>query len=187
MRRLLSLALPAMLLLCAPAAVSPKKVSAAKVCGADGCRAIQDADESIAGGQAARGPAAAEPFVRLRFTIGDGAGYSERISNIFLPQSGLLLADDGSWMRPGALAELRAAARHVELFAASRLPESVPLFAIEEAPAKATPAAPAAETSDGLGAWWLALPAAAVAVGVLLVARRRHRAEGRPRAAGATG
>ena len=95
MRRLLAFALPAVLLLAAPSAAIAKEVSDAKVCGADGCKAIANADETMLGGQAVRGPAAAEPFVRLRFEIGDGAGYSERVSNIFLPRSGLLLADDG--------------------------------------------------------------------------------------------
>ena len=131
----------------------------------------------------------------MRFSIGDGSRHSEPVSNIFLPRSGLLLADDGTWMIPGALDKLRAAASRVMPVAASRLPKSVPLFPIEDAPAKPAPAAPKPApaaappaSGDGDGAWWLALPAAAIAVATgVLVVRRRRRADGPPRAAGATG
>ena len=95
-------------------------------------------------------------------------------------------------MIPGALAELRAAASRVMPLAASRLPKSVPLFPIDApakpAPAKPAPAAAPPASGDGDGAWWLALPAAAIAVATgVLVVRRRRRTDGPPRAAGATG
>ncbi len=178
MRRLLALALPTLLLLVAPAGAAAKEITAAKVCGADRCTAI-DADEALLmGGQPTVGPSQPESFVRLEFRIGV-PGHSERISNYFLPGSGFLLADDGTWMLPTELAELREQVRFVMPFAARAMPVDLRLaFEAPESP-PATSAAPATPAADeGSGAWWLAAPAAALALGLgwLLLRRRRREA-----------
>ncbi|MDX6720307.1 MAG: hypothetical protein QOJ63_2561 [Solirubrobacteraceae bacterium] len=194
MRRLLAIALPAVLLLAAPAVA--KEVTGAKVCGADGCRSMPGAGASLLGGGPPRGgPAAAEPFVRVEFSF---RGHPQPVRNVFLPRSGLLLADDGTtWMHPLALAELRRQARRVTPFAASELPAPGPAPG-GAAPARAaagpasasappTAAAPPAPAPDaGWEAWWPVLPTAVLAlVGGASLARRRRRDRLRG-AAGAT-
>ncbi len=60
MRRLLAIAVPAVLLLFAPASAGAKGIAGATVCGADGCREIHDADPTLLeGGAPADGPARA--------------------------------------------------------------------------------------------------------------------------------
>ena len=182
MRRLLAIALPAVLLLGAPVATA-KQVSGAKVCGADGCRSIPGADESLLmGGDPTSGPTAPEPFVRLEMRL-RVPGHSERVRNLFLPRSGLVLADDGvTWTRPVALAELRAQARRVTPLAPSELPADA-----LEAPAEPAPAAPAApdEEAGGLAAGWLVLAAGALMLAAGVTLARRRRRDGPARAAGA--
>jgi hypothetical protein len=169
MRRLLALVLPAALLLGAPVAAA-KEVSGAKVCGADGCRSIPRADETLLlGGDPAAGPRVAEPFVKLEMRIGAG-GHSELVEMSFLPRAGLVLYDDGfTWMRPVALAEMRAQAGRVTPVAPSELPAS----ALAAPP---TEPAPAPGASGGFDEAWLLLPAAglALAAAVALARRRRH-------------
>jgi hypothetical protein len=163
MRRLLAIVLPTVLLLCAPAAA--KEVTAATVCGDDGCRPVDGADESLLqSGPPTDGPSQREPFVRLEFQIAAGPDRTERIRHIFLPRSGLLLAGDGAtWMRPIALATLRREAQRVTTFPASRLPAGAPLAA--RAPGRSPAAAhPSSSSSEGASAWWPALP-----VGVLVL------------------
>ncbi|MDX6677991.1 MAG: hypothetical protein QOE31_2043 [Solirubrobacteraceae bacterium] len=175
MRRLLAVALPAVLLLCSPAAA--KEVSSAKVCGDDGCRSIAGADDSLLqGGPPTDGPARSEPFVRMEFRVAEGPGQSQSVRNIFLPRSGLILADDGvTWMRPIALAQLRQQARRVTPLPVSVFPATAPLARPAAAPT-ASLQQPAASTGTGVRAWWLAVPAVVLvlAAGAAL-ARRRPR------------
>ena len=176
MRRLLAIALPAVLLVCSAAAA--KEITGAAVCGADGCRSIDGAGHSmLEGGPPTGAPSQSEPFVRIAFQIGDGSGYSERLSNIFLPRSGLLLADDGTtWMRPTELAAMREHARRVTPFAADSLPASAPLAPRTSAPAPVS-------AGDGIEAWWPVLPAAVLVLAVGAALARRARSDG---ATGAT-
>jgi hypothetical protein len=171
MRRLLAIALPAALLLCAPA--TAKEVTAATVCGADGCRSIPAVDEAfLDGGPAAGAPSRREPFVRMEFRLahGDAAGAAQRVRTLFLPGSGLVLGDDGTtWMRPAALAALREQARRVTPFAADRLPATAPLAARGSSPA------PAGGGSAGIAAWWPVLPAALLLLLLAAALVRRSR------------
>ena len=186
MRRLLAIAIPAVVLLGAPAAAPAKGIVSAKVCGADGCRTVHPTEEGMLGGGApADSPARPEPFVRIVVRVGV-PDHIEPIRLLFLPRSELLLGDDGgTWMVPMARAELHAIARRVKPFAASELPTSVPLG---DAAARAgsrgalapeivqAPSAAAATASDGLAGWWLALPGAAIVlVAGFVLARRRRR------------
>ena len=183
MRRLLAVAVPAVLLLAVPA--SAKEVLSAKVCGADGCKSIAQADERLlAGGPEAQPPAGPEPFVRLSMLIGV-PGHHERVSLLFLPRSNLLLGGDGAtWMHPASMSDVPAIARRVEAFPASALPASALRVSAGDArsgaplPAEAYGAASTASASDGgSGAWWPAPVAAAIALaaGAMLVRRRSRR------------
>ena len=185
MRRLLVLVLPAALLLGPPAAAGAKGVSDAKVCGADGCRSIAGAKDSLLqNGPPAAGPKAPEPFVRFELTVG-ARGHSELVEQTFLPRSGLLLFEDGVWAQPFALAEMRAAARRVMPIAASRLPGYA--FAAPDAP-PAGPVQPVADAGGGIDAGLIALLAATLALAAGLgVALLRRRRDGPARAAGAAG
>jgi hypothetical protein len=169
MRRLLAIALPAVLLLCAPAGA--KEVTGATVCGGDGCRSIDGAgEELLQGGPPTNGPSQREPFVRMEFRFAAG-GQTDTVRNIFLPRSGLLLGDDGrTWLRPTELATMRRHARRVTPFPADRLPVTVPLA--PRAPAPAT--APARSSGSGdASAWWLVLPAAVLVLAVGAALGRR--------------
>lgn len=187
MRRLFALALPTLLLLAAPVGAAAKEITAAKVCGSDRCSAIDGDEALLMGGQPTVGPSQPESFVRLEFRIGV-PGHSERIRNYFLPGSGFLLMDDGTWMRPTALEQLREQVRFVMPFAAKAMPTDLRLaFETPESP-PATPAAPASSAAgEGSGAWWLAAPAAALALGLGWRLARRRRREGPGGAAEAIG
>jgi hypothetical protein len=186
MRRLLALALPTLLLLAAPVGAAAKEITAAKVCGSDRCTAI-DADEALLmGGQPVVGPSQPESFVRLAFRIGV-PGHSERLSNYFLPGSGFLLADDGTWMLPTELAQLREQVRFVMPFAAKAMPTDLRVaFEIPESP-PATAAQPAPAADAGGDLWWIAAPTAVLVLGLGWLLARRRRREGRGDAAEATG
>lgn len=182
MRRLLALALPTLLLLAAPAAAAAKEITAAKVCGSDRCTAIDGDEALLIGGRPVAGPTQPETFVRLEFRIGV-PGHSERISNYFLPNSGLLLMDDGAWMRPTALEQLREQVRFVMPFAAKAMPSDLRLAFETPDPIASTSAGPASASppaDEGADWWWIAAPAAALALGlgVLLARRRRRHAPG---------
>jgi hypothetical protein len=180
MRRLLAVALPALLLLGAPAVSAAKEIAGGEVCGADACRAIASPDERLLqGGPPVAGPSAREPFVRLDFRVGV-PGHVEHARTLFLPRSGLVLADDGStWMHPIALAALRALARGVTTFAARDLPASAPL-----APAAN---APQASSHDAANAVWLAPLLVIMALAGVALIMRRRRAGALARTAGASG
>jgi hypothetical protein len=210
MRRLIAVAVPAVLLLGAPSSAPAKGIMSAKVCGADGCRAVHSSENGLlGGGPATSGPSRREPFVRLAIRVGVPE-HTQRVRLLYLPDSELLLADDGeTWMVPMALSELRAIARRVKPFAASELPASVlettaakpgtgPASAPSEAapataePGRAAPAQPASadaasDSGGGFEAWWLALPGGAIVLAAGLLLARRRRREPPAAAAGAVG
>jgi len=182
MRRLLAIVTPAVLLLAAPA--SAKEILSAKVCGSDGCEQIAQADEGLlAGGPQAEPPAGPEPFVRISLVIGV-PDHDERVSLLFLPRSKLLLGADGAtWMHPASMSDVPAIARRVEAFPASALPAAVARISAGDAssgaplPAEAWGAGASSAPDGDSGGWWLALPAAviALAAGAMLVRRRPRR------------
>lgn len=168
--RTVTTVLAALLLLAAVPAVA-KEVRSASVCGADGCSPITEGHEGMLGGAPAlKGPTAAEPFVRLRFAFAEpGSDRRVTVRNVFLPKSGLLLADDGTWMLPGDVAALRRIARTVEPLPASRMPG-----AVQPAPPAPVPPAAAPEPADDGGfPWWIALVAVPLAAAALLARRLR--------------
>lgn len=167
----LLLAVPAVLVMAAPAPA--KGVSTAKVCGADGCRQIDNPDESmLMGGTPTSGPPSREPFVRLVFQLGDG-GTGGAVRNLFAPRSGLVLSNDGTdtWLKPDALARLRREARRVTPFPASKLPAYLlsPVSAADRAPARRHGG------DGGAEAWWIAVLSGLAALALALIwTRRRH-------------
>ena len=191
MRRLLAFALPAVLLLSAAPTAAAKGVTSAKVCGADGCRSIAAAKESLLqNGPPTAGAKAAEPFVRFEIRVGV-PGHSELVEQTFLPRSGLLLFGDGAWAAPLALAEMRAQARRVTPLPASSLPADAFEAPAQPASGPAPVAAPQPDAGagggGGLDAAWLAIAAGVVALGAGLALARRRRRDGPARVAGAAG
>ena len=86
MRRLLAIAVPAVLLLGAPVSAPAKGIMGATVCGVDGCKTVERVDEGLLGGGAATSPPSArEPFVRLEFRVGV-PGHTERVRQLFVPR-----------------------------------------------------------------------------------------------------
>ncbi len=197
MRRLIAIALPAVLLLGAPVSASAKGIMGASVCGADGCREVPKPDyRLLEGGSASDPPDRPEPFVRVTIRVGV-PDHVEPVRLVFLPASGLVLAEDGTtWTRAAALRELRGIARRVMPFAASDLPKAVAIAESATASAREplppevveAPAPAVATASDGgFDAWWLVLPAGAIVLAAGLVVARRRRREPPPTAAGAVG
>jgi len=171
MKRLLCTIIAAALALAAPAAA--KNITAAKVCGADGCRTIdQPTEQLLMGGPPTSGPTNPSPFVKLSFHMGGNRGEAAR--TWFFPRAKLVLDDDRvHWMRPAALALMLKLAREVRPFPASQAPHSG-----FPAPEPVTPPAPApvpADTGTGGGSdWWWALLLGPIvlALGLWLVRRR---------------
>jgi hypothetical protein len=125
----------------------------------------------LQGGRPTDGPARREPFVRLEYRIAEGSGHTARVRTIFLPRSGLVLADDGAtWMRPLALATLREQARRVAPFAADRLPVSAPVARRSPVAGESTSARWPVSVAAALA---LAL-ASALAIGAVRVRRARR-------------
>jgi hypothetical protein len=188
MRRLLALALPTLLLLGAPTGAVAKQITSAKACGADRCTSIEADESLLMGGQPTVGPSQPETFVRLEFRIGV-PGHSERMSNYFLPGSGFLLADDGTWMRPYDVDRLREQVRFVMPYAAKAMPTDLRLaFETPESPPATPPdPAPASSGDDGGDLWWIAAPAAALVLAAGWVLARRRRRAGPGGAAEAVG
>jgi hypothetical protein len=168
MRRLapLLLALAALALL-VPAAHA-KELVALKACGPDGCRDVDDPSRHVGGvieGDPGEPPSGAAPFMRLRIGVGDGERVITRFTTTFVPDAGLMQAEDGSWLRPDAatVSALRELARGQRLFPASAL--RLPALPRAEAPA---PPAADAGAGDGLPVWLIAMGAALLA-GLALV------------------
>jgi hypothetical protein len=163
--------------LAVPATASAKEITKVTVCGTDGC--VSTHDPAILQGLTNGGPPTVPPSsrgaaVRLRSTIAEGSTVLHRSTTWFLPASGLLVAEDGTWMRlpaaaTSALVKLSAG---LAFFPASK----VGGVAASAAPPPAPPAP--APSDSGSGAWWLLAAVPLAAVGALLVARRRRPGDG---------
>lgn len=178
MKRTCALALTTALLLLLAAPAVAKELTAARVCGADGCTTVRDRSVVAAlpeGGDPTDPPTRAAPFYRMTMFL-EHQGTRERYTVAVVPSLGLMRGPDGTWMpMSGALARLfgQIARRH-EPFAAAGL----------KGVGRAVKPAPPA--SGGLG--WpaiAALAAAALAVlaGAALTGRRalaRRRPDGTP-------
>ena len=96
-----SAVLLALALLALPAPAAAKELGPVKVCGADGCTDVtgRATHAVFEGGPPTAGPTVAEPSFVLRLSILDDRGRAvEALENRWLPGSGLLRGDDGTWM-----------------------------------------------------------------------------------------
>ena len=143
MRRLLAIAVPAVLLLGAPASAPAKGIMGATVCGADGCREVAKPDHDLLGGGAVDGAAAAARAVRAAERPGRRARATSSASRCCTCRAASVCSPTTAttWMQPLAHAELRAIARQVTPFAASELPASVRLAGAAKAAARRRAAA----------------------------------------------
>jgi hypothetical protein len=130
-----------------PAPAVAKNLQAARICGPDACREVPKDDlviDLVTGGSSTGGPERAEPFYRVRVTVG-GGGHHESWWMVVLPRGGYTGSPDGPagsyhWGSiPAATARLYA-----------RLAGSVEAFPPERLPlAQATSAEPASAPQDG--------------------------------------
>ncbi|MBI5106835.1 MAG: hypothetical protein HZB46_17935, partial [Solirubrobacterales bacterium] len=134
------IALPAaaaalVLALAAPAAA--KQLESLEVCGPTTCidrtaDAGDDPHRLMDAGAPYDGAVRAAPFVQLRIGIGDGSGEVFGHTTLrFVPDAGLLLAEDGTWLQPppDVAALLRRLSGGVDRFPAARLPGTTPVRA----------------------------------------------------------
>jgi hypothetical protein len=176
MRPLLPILIASAALVALPApALAKGTATAAQVCGAQGCNAVDLSSlPALVDGVPARRPAAPAPFVTLRTTVGYGPDAAPRtIAYDYLPSLGITRPsgsrDDSQWVRisDADRALLDHAVAPFEPYAASQLARVAP------------PAQP-----DGGTAWWPIAGAAAAALAALaLLARYATSAlKARPRA-----
>jgi hypothetical protein len=161
-----------------PATVSAKEITKVTACGTDGC--VTTHDQTVLRGLMDGGPPTIPPStrgkaVRLRATVAERPGGQAiaRFQSWFIPSTGLLVTEDGTWMKlPAPAAHALVKLTHgLAFFPATKVSGAV------EPPAKPAPAA-----DDGSGAGWLliAVPLGAVlAAGAALLARRRRPGGGR--------
>jgi hypothetical protein len=181
MRRLIIAAVAAALLASAPVAAA-KEVTAATVCGSDGCTTTQNRaflQALMNGGGPADPPAHPSGAFRVRARISaPGEGVVARFTTWWVPRTQLLLAADGSWMTlsPRATEAVASAAHGHTPFGPERLGSSI---AGTSSPAAPPPPLNPQPVSDDGGAavdWWLIVVPAGVALaaaGALLLVRRR--------------
>lgn len=167
MRSLLPVLIAAALVAAFPASAPAKGITSAEICGAAGC---QDVDEAqyyalYAEGDPTQPPAAAAPFVTVKFTQQHGPDYEATDAYDYVPSLGVtrpvVPAVNGDWVKltPTSRAALDEAVRGVAPLPAARL-TGIPL-----------PVAPAV---DGGGPSWWALTGAALASLVLLALLARY-------------
>lgn len=189
------------LLLLAPAATA-KELASADVCGASGCRSVEDrrTREALLAGGKWISPPRSGPFYTARFTVrgagAEGRGIVDRFEVTYLPSARAVRTTDERgepvWQRIGAGAEraYRSATWNLRPLPASRIGEmGEPIrAAVDEV---YCPACPSSTDGGwkGPATWTLAIGAAAVsaALGVgLVLLRRRHTSMRRRSGAGAT-
>jgi len=120
-----------------------------------------------------------EPFVRLRMGVGDGQSGKiyGRFTVVFLPRSGHMRSEDGSWsiVTPEGRAALRQLTVGVPRFPAARL-------GLGPAPAPVRSTGTGSRASDGDGTPWGLIGGAAVALAAAAAAAfvvRRRLEDGR--------
>jgi hypothetical protein len=166
MRRTLTLTTFLLLLMAVPAAA--KEITAARVCGVDGCTRVTDRATLALlpeGGDPTDPPSASAPFYRMTLTV-RAESATDRFTVLVVPSRNLMRGSEGTWMpmggRPAGVFK-QIAGSH-QAFPAAQLP------GVHAAPA------PASAQPDGPG--WQGFAAAAVAaISVLIAAgyaRRRR-------------
>jgi hypothetical protein len=154
MTRLATLIFVVATLVLAPAAAA-KEITTVKACGDNGCVTTKDPailQGLMNGGPPTVPPNAHAPAVRLTATVAERPGGKTvaRFHSRWVPSSGLLVGEDGTWM------ELPASAARA-------------LDALDRTPFPATGPAPApAASDDGSAPAWV-LVAAGLAIAALLV------------------
>ncbi len=167
MRSLLPVLIAVALVAALPAGAPAKGISSAEICGAAGCRDVDEAQYHalFAEGAPTGPPAAAAPFVRVRFTIEhgpDAGGVTDAYD--YVPSLGItrpvVPATNGDWFKLSVTSRMALddVVRGVAPLSAARL-TGIPL-----------PVAPAG--ADGGAPWW-AIAGAALAglVALALLAR----------------
>ena len=181
MRRLIIAAVAAALLASAPVAAA-KEVTAATVCGSDGCTTTQDRtllQALMDGGGPAGPPAHPSGAFRVRAKITEpGQGVVARFTNWWVPRTQLLLAEDGSWMTlsPRATEAVASAAHGHKPFGPERLGSSFAGTSSHAAPPPPIKTEPVSDDGGASVDWWLIVVPAGVALaaaGALLLVRRR--------------
>lgn len=169
----------AALLLALPAATSAKGVTAATICGADGCEEVRDhvALQRLAeGGPPAGRDVPSRDFFRVRFTVSHSQEEIDSIGAVLVPRLGAMRAQDGTW-----LALTPAARRVARRLTAGREPlpaADMPRGAVAPEPAAAVDAVyrtPATAAPGDGSPWMLAIAAAAALAAGLLAALRPRR------------
>jgi hypothetical protein len=172
-----------------PAGAAAKEIQKAQVCGASKCFTFDRANSGdklalfAAGGNAARPPARAAPWYRLRITVGGAEIKRSTFTNAYVPSANRIRrrAEGGGYEWVEVIDDLKPVLRNVS----ARL-EPLPLSSlrgIDVAPVTAqvrvTPAPPAA--ADTGTAWYVFALAAGIGGGLFIVGARRLRARERPR------
>jgi len=163
-RRLIPLLLVLAALVAAPAAAA-KEITSVKACGDSGCVTTKDPailQGLMNGGPPTVPPDAHAPAVRLTATITEpGGDVVGTVQSQWVPSLGLLVAEDGTWMKLPASAERALDALGVRPFAVPGATKP----AASPAPATAPPA-----TDDGDFPAWLLVVAGLALAGVLVAA-----------------
>jgi hypothetical protein len=162
--------------LAVPEAAAAKQITKVTACGTDRC--VTSRDPAILQGLTNGGPPTVPPstrgrLIRLRAAVAEkpGGRVIGRFGSWFVPSSGMLVAEDGTWMRLPAAAtrSLRAISRDLSTFPASRIGAS------------GSPP-PVTAPADGGIDWLLVVVPGAVALAggaaLLALARRRRPATG---------
>jgi hypothetical protein len=177
----------------APAPVAQGKgIARATVCGADGCADITRRAQARSGCAGCSGeqlmsvlegsarPARRAPYVRLVLALGAGGEVVGRERILWVPELRLTARDDGdghwSWFRPtpSALAVAARLTRDVRPYPASSMPFEPPArAAATAAPAPRTGGADGGDGDVGLPVLGGAALAAALALGAVVLRRRR--------------
>jgi hypothetical protein len=187
MRLLVALSL-ALLGAVVPAAAQAKEVTAAHICGADGCERVRDEQTLhllLQGGPPTDAPGREHPFFAVRLTVDVEQEKPMRLNSIVVPRHGLMQGDDGTWMTLPAATErvLRRLTAGRPPRPAAEMPAGRRLET-PEARVVETYISPAALAGDGGSAFpWeivLAGVAAVVAVAAGLGARAQLRRRPRP-------
>jgi hypothetical protein len=164
--RLIPLLVVLAALVVAPAAAA-KEITSVKACGDSGCVTTKDPailQGLMNGGPPTVPPDAHAPAVRLTATITEpGGDVMGTVQSQWVPSLGLLVAEDGTWMKLPASAERALNALDVRPFPVPGATK--PAASPAPAPATAPPA-----TDDGGFPAWLLVVAGLTLAGVLVAA-----------------
>ena len=161
-RRLIPLLVVLVALVVAPAAAA-KEITSVKACGDGGCVTTKDPailQGLMNGGPPTVPPDAHAPAIRLTAAITEpGGDVAGTVQSQWVPSLGLLVAEDGTWMKLPTAAGRALNALDVRPFPVPGAPRPA-----------ASPAPPAPATDDGGVPAWLLIVAGLALAGVLVAA-----------------